>query len=186
LATVDPDGSTVADLSTPQARFEKSRAGKVVISVFIAVFVLIGVVWNIPDSPIGRGLQTVVKPVAAAVGLDQNWGMYGTPTRRVETLEVHVTMADGEDRVWTMQPGEKGVGWWDRWILLKRSATVDSSFRPQLAHWVVRLVTKPDERAVSVSVLLRTENLSAPGDEGAGSRAAAKKVLYQEALAGPR
>jgi hypothetical protein len=186
LATVDPDGSTVVDRSTPQQRFEESRAGKVVISVFIALFVLIGVVWNIPDSPIGRGLQTLVKPVASLVGLDQNWGMYGTPTRRVETIEVHVAMADGEDRVWTMQPGERGVGWWDRWILLKRSAMVDSSIRPQLAHWVVGQITKPDERASSVSIVLRTENLFAPGEQGAGSRGAAKKVLYQEALAGPR
>jgi hypothetical protein len=183
---VESDGSSVADHSTPQQRFEESRAGKVVISVFIAAFVLIGVIWNIPDSPIGRGLQGVVKPVATVVGLDQNWGMYGTPTRRVETIEVHVTMADGEDRVWTMQPGERGVGWWDRWILLKRSAMVDASIRPQLAHWVVRQITKPDEHAASVSIILRTENLSAPGGDGASSRAPAKKVLYQEALAGPR
>ncbi len=63
---------------------------------------------------------------------------------------------------------------------------VDASIRPQLAHWVVRQITKPDERAVSVSIVLRTENLSAPGDDAAGSRAAAKKVLYQETLAGPR
>jgi hypothetical protein len=63
---------------------------------------------------------------------------------------------------------------------------VDSSIRPQLAHWVVREVTKPDERAASVSIVLRTENLSAPGDEGEGGKAPAKKVLYQEALAGPR
>lgn len=186
MTTVEPEGSSVADLSSPQQRFEQSRAGKVVISVFVALFVLIGVIWNIPDSPIGRGLQVLVKPVASVVGLDQNWGMYGTPTRRVETIEVHVTMADGEDRVWTMQPGERGVGWWDRWILLKRSAMVDSSIRPQLAHWVVRQVTKPDERPVGVTMILRTENLSAPGDEAAGSRASAKKVLYQEALAGPQ
>lgn len=81
---VDPDGSRVADPRTPQQRFEESRVGKVVISVFIALFMLIGVIWNIPDSPIGRGLQDMVKPVASVVGLDQNWGMYGTPTRRVE------------------------------------------------------------------------------------------------------
>ena len=176
----------MADLGSPQQRFEQSRAGKAVISAFVAVFVLVGVIWNIPDSPIGRGLQAVVKPVASVVGLDQNWGMYGTPTRRVETIEVHVTMADGQDRVWTMQPGERGVGWWDRWILLKRSATVDASIRPQLAHWVVRQVTRPDEHPVSVTMILRTENLSAPGDEATGSRASAKKVLYQEALAGPQ
>lgn|GEM_PF-1848061 len=184
MATVDPDGASAADLSTPQQRFEESRAGRVVISVFVAAFVLVGIVWNIPDSPIGRGLQAVVQPVASATGLDQYWGMYGTPTRRVETLEVHVTMADGRVRVWTMQPGEQGVGWWDRWILLRRSAMVDSAMRPQLAHWVVRQVTKPGEQAAAVSVILRTENLSAPGAE-AGGRAPAKKVLYQEQLVAP-
>ena len=78
---------------------------------------------------------------------------------------LHVTMADGEDRVWTMQPGERGVGWWDRWILLKRSATVDASIRPQLAHWVVRQITKPDERAVNVTLELVRRVLAAHGAE---------------------
>ena len=63
----------------------------------------------------------VLTPVAAPAGLDQYWGMYGTPSRRVETVEVHVKMANGEDRVWTMQPGERGIGWWDRWIMLRRA-----------------------------------------------------------------
>ena len=46
-------------------------------------------------------------------------------------------------------------------------------------------ITEPDERAASVSVVLLTENLSAPGEEVSG-KSSAKKVLYQEALAGPR
>jgi hypothetical protein len=163
-----------------QSRFEQSRAGKVVISILVAVFVLIGVIWNLPESPIGQRLQAVVEPVAAATGLNQYWGMYGTPTERVETVEVHVVMANGEDRVWTMRPGDS-VGWWDRWILLRRAAMVDAGFRPQLAHWVVRQVAGPNEHPVSVSVVLHTQNLSAPGKPAAGS-SVATKVLYQEAL----
>lgn len=177
--------SSVGKLSTLQQRFEESGAGKVVISGFVVVFLLVGIVWNIPDSPIRRSLLPVVEPVAAPAGLDQFWGMYGSPSKRVETVEVQVRMADGEDRVWTMQDGERGVGWWDRWILLRRAVIYDANLRPQLAHWVVREVTEPTERAVSVAVLLSTEILSPPGDE-AGSKSAATKVLYQEALGSPQ
>lgn len=171
-------------LSTLQQRFEESRVGKVVISGLVAVFVLVGVVWNLPESPIQKSLRPLVQPVAAPAGLDQYWGMYGTPSRRVETVEVHVTMANGETRVWTMQPGERGVGWWDRWILLRRAVMVDSSVRPQLARWVAREVTEPNERAVAVAVVLRTETLLPPGEGAEGKPA--MKVLYQEALAGPQ
>ena len=57
-----------------------------------------------------------------------------------------------------------------------------------MEHWTagralaVREVTEPTERAVGVTVLLRTETLSQPG-EGGGEKTA-QKVLYQEALGG--
>ena len=63
---------------------------------------------------------------------------------------------------------------------------VRRSVRPDLARWVAREVTGPGERAVAVSMVLRTETLQAP-DEPAGEegrRANATKVLYQENLAG--
>jgi hypothetical protein len=54
-----------------------------------------------------------------------------------------------------------------------------------VAHWAVREVTEPNEHPVAVAVVLRTQNLSAPGEEDAASSGkAATKVLYQEALAG--
>lgn len=173
----------MGQLSTLQQRFEESHAGRVVITCFIAVFLLVGVIWNLPDSPIQRSLKPVVAPLAVAAGLDQFWGVYWIPDTRVESVQVQVTMANGENRVWTMQPGARGVGWWDRWILLRRAVIHDASVRPQLAHWVVRQVVGPNERAVGVTVLFLTENLSPPGGPAAG-KAPATKVLYQEALAG--
>jgi hypothetical protein len=175
--------SRMGQLSTLQQRFEESHAGRVVITCFIAVFLLVGVIWNLPDSPIQRSLKPVVAPLAVAAGLDQFWGVYWIPDTRVESVQVQVTMANGENRVWTMQPGARGVGWWDRWILLRRAVIHDASVRPQLAHWVVRQVVGPNERAVGVTVLFLTENLSPPGGPAAG-KAPATKVLYQEALAG--
>lgn len=181
-----PLRSSAGQLSTLQQRFEDSRAGKIVISGLVAVIMVVGFVWNIPDSAIRRALMPVVEPVAAPAGLDQYWAMYGIPSKRVETIEVHVKMANGETRVWTMQPGERGVGWWDRWIMLRRAVMVDASVRPQVARWVVREITAANERAVAVAVVLRVENLSPPGEENTTGGKSATKVLYQEALAGPQ
>ena len=173
----------MAKPSTLQQRFEESRVGKIVISIFVALFVLVGIVWNLPESPIQRGLVTVMAPVAAPVGLDQNWAMYAWQKKRVDTIEVHVRLASGETRVWTLQPGERGVGWWDRWIMMRTYTMADASFRPQLARWVVREVTEPADHPVAVAVVLRSQNLSKPGeDDGEGK--SATKVLYQETLAG--
>jgi hypothetical protein len=167
-----------------QQRIEESRVGEVVISGLLVVFLIVGLVVNLPDSPIRRAVQPAAEPLAVSTGLDQGWAMYANPSRRVDTVDVHVTMADGQDRVWTFRDGERGVGWWDRWIMMSLATVADSTLRPQLAHWVVRQVAAPGERPVAVAVVLRTETLTAPGDsDGDGSRRpTATKILYQESL----
>jgi hypothetical protein len=182
-------GTRLRELATLQQRFEASAAGKAVISGLIVVIVLVGVVWNLPDSPIKRLLSPVAKPVAVPTGLDQGWAMYApNPSRRVDTVEVQVTMANGENRVWTMQPGARGISefGWDRWMVMRYSAVLDANVRPDLARWVAREVTGPGEQAVAVSMVLRTETLQAPDEPAAegGRRGNATKVLYQENLAG--
>jgi hypothetical protein len=182
-------GSRLREFATLQQRFEASAAGKAVISGLIVVIVLVGVVWNLPDSPIKRLLSPVAKPVAVPTGLDQGWAMYApNPSRRVDTVEVQVTMANGENRVWTMQPGARGISefGWDRWMVMRYSAVLDANVRPDLARWVAREVTGPGEQAVAVSMVLRTETLQAPDEPAAegGRRGNATKVLYQENLAG--
>lgn len=176
---------TEPDDRTPQQRFEESRVGRVVISGLVAVVMVVSIVWNLPESPISRSLHALVVPLAAATGLDQSWAVYSPPPTRVVSVEVDVKMANGETRIWTMQPGAPGVGWWSRWLVVRNSVIRDSAVRPMLAHWVVRQVTAPDEHAVDVSVVLRTENLTKPGDT-AGGKSPAGKVLYQEALTVPR
>ncbi|BBZ30203.1 hypothetical protein MMAD_44980 [Mycolicibacterium madagascariense] len=171
---------------TRQQRFENSRAGRVVISVVIAAILLLNLVWNLPqNSPIAKGLHDLTDPLSVPLGLDQWWGMFAIPESRVTSVDVDVTMANGETRIWHMQPGAPGVGWWSRWTGLRNQVVTNPVVRPQLAHWVVGQVTKPGERATEVVVLLRSENLSKPGEPAAG-RSPASKVLYQETLAAPR
>jgi hypothetical protein len=71
-----------------------------------------------------------------------------------------------------------------RWERLLKQAVIDPSVRPGLARWVVREVTDPSERAVSVAIIFHSQVLQPPGQEGGG--ATATKVLYQEDLTAPR
>lgn len=179
--------SRLGGLNTLQQRFESSPVGRVVISIGIVVFVVVGIVCNLPDSPIKRELLPVVEPIAVPAALDQSWAMYANPSRRQDSVEVQVRFAGGQTRVWTFEPGAGGVGWWDRWLLLRFAALLDSDFRRQLAHWVVREVSQPNDKAVGVTMLLHTETLTAPGEESAETRRpVASKLLYQEDLVGAR
>ena len=155
--------------------------GKVVISAVVVVVLLLNVLWNLPVSPIARGVQDVVNPLAAPLGLDQAWSVYAPPDSRLVSVEVDVRMADGQARVWRLQPGTSGVGWWARWIGLRNAVVKNPTVRPQLAQWVVRRLVKPGERAQDVTVVLRTENLTKPGD-AAGGKSPASKILYQQTL----
>ena len=61
----------------------------------------------------------------------------------------------------------------------------DASVRPQVARWVVREVTAPNERAVAVAVVLRVENLSPPGEEDTARRQIGHEGLVPRSAGGP-
>jgi hypothetical protein len=151
---------------SPSERFEKSFAGEVLISALVTAAMIIAVVWNLPDSEIKRSAQPVLEPVARSSGLEQVWQMYAPdPVRRLEILEVHVTMADGSDRVWSFNEGERVLGpfHWYHWQKLKEQAIRQPGIRPGLAMWVVRHLTVPGDRPVHVQMLFRSQDLAPPG-----------------------
>lgn len=174
---------TKADLSK---RFETSFLGEVVISVAVTAIVLIAVVWNLPDSEIRRSAMPTLTPLAATAGLEQIWSMYAPdPIRRTEILEVHVTMADGSDRVWTFQSGDYVGGplFWYHWQKLKEQVIRQPDTRAGLADWVVHQQTGPDNHAVRVQVVFRAVDLVAPGQDT--PPATSVETLYQRTLEGP-
>jgi hypothetical protein len=155
------------------------------ISVWIALVLLIGVVWNLPDAEIKRRLQPVLQPIASAAGLEQVWQMYAPePIRRREAVDVVVTMADRSQRTWTYRRGDPVLGpfAWYHWQKLKEQMAREEAIRASVVHWVVRGLAGPSERAVRVQMLLRTEVLPPPGDAGPGDTAL--ETLYDEALTG--
>jgi len=172
-------------LSTLQQRFEESRLGEAVISAAVILMMVVGVAWNLPDSPIKRTLTPIVGPVGSAVHINQIWALFAPAvSKRTETVEVHVTMADGAVRVWSAQLNDRAIGGFasTHWMRLLNLAIKKPEIRPDIARWVAREVTGPSDRAVAVAMVLRTQNLPAPGEEG--GEATATKILYQEDLAG--
>jgi hypothetical protein len=158
----DPSGSMV----------NGSQIAEGIVSGLVALIVFIGAVSNMPGGEIQRLLMPVVKPIAVATGLDQHWSMFAPdPPRRLKHLEVHVTLADGRDRVWTPPPSDGrvvGVASSHRWRKLKQTLVTEAHVRPQFAHWVIGELTEPDERAIRVQIILRTEDLPPPGTSGPG------------------
>src|SRR5882757_6161203 len=109
-------------LSAIGQRFEGSLMGQALISALVCVIVLVGVVWNMPDSEVKRTLTPTLQPIASAAALDQVWQMYAPdPISRLETVQVYVTMAGGADRMWTIHKGDLVIGpfAWYRWQKLK-------------------------------------------------------------------
>jgi hypothetical protein len=175
----------VVKLSELGERFERSAAGEALISAVVAVVVLIGVVWNLPDSHVKRTITPTLRPIAAATGLQQTWSMYAPePISGLEDLQVRVRMSDGSERTWSWQRGDRLIGpfAWYHWQKLKEQAIRDPDSRAGIAHWVVRQLTTPAERPIRVLMLLRNELLPQPGKEG--PRTVTVKSLYDEPLNG--
>lgn len=173
---------TKPDLSK---RFEKSFVGEVVISALVTTAVLIAVVWNLPDSEIRRSATATLTPLATSTGLEQVWTMYAPePIVRTEVLEVHVTMADGGDRMWTFDRDAYRGGplFWYHWQKFKEQTIRLEHIRAGLAEWVVDQLTTPDEDPVRVQILFRTRDLAAPGQGLAPTTQV--ETLYDRRLGG--
>jgi hypothetical protein len=180
------DGSERGRSTQRFAFLKASLIGEGALSALIAAIVLIGVVWNLPDSPIRNALMPAVSPIALGTGLEQSWSMYApNPPNRNDVLEVHVTMADGSDRMWTLpfsQDRVIGVAISHRWRKLKETLFDHPDLRGQVAHWVVGQLTAPSERAVRVQMIVRIQELTLPGTSGPGKTGV--DTLYDEKLAG--
>ena len=177
---VNTDRTRNAPLSQ---RLEKSVAGEALISALVTAALIIAIVWNLPESEIKRAAEPALRPVATSSGLDQVWRMYAPdPIRRTEILEVHVTMADGSDRVWSFNEGDRLLGpfHWYHWQKLKEQAIREPGIREGLALWVVRHLTMPSDHPVRVQMLFRSQELLRPGEVGTSGFKA--ETLYDKRL----
>jgi hypothetical protein len=91
-------------------------------------------------------------------------------------------MDDGSTRTWVNPDGDKVIGHfaWYHWQKLKENLPREPAIRAEVAHWSVRELTDPTEKPVRVQIIMRTEELIAPGQEG--PPVTAVETLYDESL----
>jgi hypothetical protein len=157
---------SVGKLSALQRKFEGSRFGEAALSGLVAVILLAAVVPQLPEAEITRRLTPLFGPIAMATGINQYWGMFSPdPPDRSNKLEVHVTMSDGSDRMWTLRRDD----WWiggvrsTHWHGAMHAVIGNPQNRERFAQWVVNELTEPSERAVHVQMIVRSAALSPPG-----------------------
>jgi hypothetical protein len=164
-----------------------SRIRETATSVMIAVIVVVVVVFNLPASPITRGLAPVVNAIALPLGLDQSWAVFApTPPTRQDNIEVNVVMASGTVKTWTLPRSNRvfGVPTSHRWRKLKETLVTSPELRADFVHWVVRRLSLPGDQPVFVEMVLRTQDMPDPGSDKPDQTGV--QVLYREDLGGRR
>jgi hypothetical protein len=158
-----------------------SRFNEVAISLLVGVILLTSILSCIPRSTVKDVVAPVLSPVARATGLDQHWGVFApNPPRVFAQLEVRVLMSDGEVRVWRPQEDDSMPGLY--WRKVKEEVIRRKEFRPKLAAWVVRHLTKSGERPTRVVMIADIESMPLPGK---GSPERVRKLIFDAKLPPP-
>jgi hypothetical protein len=164
-----------------------SRVRVVATNAMIAVIVVVIALFNMPASAITRAASPVVNAIALPLGLDQGWSVFApTPPTRQDVVEVNVVMAGGTMKTWTLPKVNRvfGVPTSHRWRKVKETLITNPDTRADFAHWAVRTLTAPGDQPVYVEIVLRTQDIPAPGSDKPDQTAV--DVLYRENLGGPR
>lgn len=151
-----------------QERVARSRAGRVVISLFVIATVVTILTANLPPSRLQTVLLKADHPYLYGVDLEQNWGVFA-PDPRQETIDVlaRVSFADGSQQTWRIPRRDPVVGeyidyrWrkWEEWVI---SPAYSQLPRPA-AIYVARTLATPEHRPVRVTLINRFHAILPPG-----------------------
>jgi hypothetical protein len=81
--------------SSVLARFERSGAGRLVISVGVVVALVAIIVVNMPSSQLRKNLSKYTLPIADATGLNQDWSIFSQPRTLAAYVDARIDFADG-------------------------------------------------------------------------------------------
>jgi hypothetical protein len=124
-------------------RFEASTAGRVVLTVLMAVLAAAVLVWNLPAGPARDEVRPAAAHVLYPIGLDQDWALFA-PDPRTFSVGVYarVTYADGRERI--RVPPHNGhllapyrTYRWQKYVERLRADDYSSLWEPT-ARWIAR------------------------------------------------
>ncbi len=147
-----------------QERLESSVGGRMLISLFIGVVLLVVVVWNLPASDLGRRAQYRVGGIVNAMGLDQTWAVFAPdPPRQELNLEARIVYDDGTERSWRVPTGDPVLSpyrdyRWLKWAEWMANGSDVSLWAPAAA-WIAREEENAGRHPVSVSLVRQSYDL---------------------------
>lgn len=84
-------------------RFERSVAGRVLLTVVMAVLSVAVLLWNLPAGPVRDDVRPAAGRVLLPLGLDQDWALFAPDPRGFSLgLYARLSYADGSQRVLTL------------------------------------------------------------------------------------
>ncbi len=157
-------------LSGLQQRLEASRAGRGLISLFIAATLVAVVISNLPTGRVRTRAYSIAEPYLNASGLWQSWRIFGpVPRSTIEYLEARVRRADGTVSVWRPPSNGALIGAYrdERWRKFVEHAVFGRDEWPWLwpsaARYAAREVGRRGARPVEVTLVRRAAEEIPPG-----------------------
>ncbi len=154
------------------ARAESSGIGRLLISAFVVVSVVLAFVVNMPASTVRSKIVGATHPYINALGLDGGWAVFA-PDFRHQTLELEarVTYADGSQVIWHRPVGGDvfGAYWdyrWQKWMERVTSPDYRDALWAPAADYIARQEARPGTRVAAVTLIRRTFGLEAPSATG--------------------
>jgi hypothetical protein len=124
-------------------RFEASLAGRVVLTVLMAVLAVAVLAWNMPAGKPRDAVRPAAAHVLYPIGLDQDWALFA-PDPRTFSVGVYarITYADGRQRI--RVPPHNGhllapyrTYRWQKYVERLRADDYSSLWEPT-ARWIAR------------------------------------------------
>ena len=144
-----------------QQRLERSPAGRLVLSLLVALLVGGVLAWNLPPSHLRDAVMPVVQPVVAGVGLDQRWNLFApNPPQRTYEVLARITYADGTLALWEPPANDR----WRKWLGVVRTRQNRVLWAPTAA-WIARHHDGAERGAVRVDLIRRSRDLPPPGNQ---------------------
>ncbi|MFP5256318.1 MAG: hypothetical protein ACLGI8_10770 [Acidimicrobiia bacterium] len=139
-------------------RFERSRWGRVLISLLVVVVIGLEVATHLPPSALDRAIDEPADRAVRLLGIEQTWAVFAPNPRTTSLrLEALVTFADGSQTTWTIPTGPR-VGWnlrfyrWRKWLERARADGYRSIWRPT-AEWIATIHSDGPAPVVRVELI---------------------------------
>ena len=171
-----------------QERIESSRAGQIVLSLFIVVTLVAIGITDMPESLLRREASKVTDSYLKATGLEQRWRIFA-PTQRPFSLrlEAQVRYDDGSIAIWRPPAGGDLIGafWdyrWRKWFEHVANEDKRKALWRPAAEFAARQLRRPGRTPRSVTLVLFRQELRPPGAPGADRGPWRSEAIYTLAL----